>query len=172
MLYVDDSGMVERSILACLMHELAHIFVLKLLGNGVKEIYITITGAKMIPLKTMNYVQEFAVASAGPGINLLCAWMFSRSPAGYALAGIHLALAAFNLLPIRELDGARMAKCLLSGFASPTVSFFVLTCLEKTFTAVFGLLGIGMAVRFQNPTLLLMCVWLFMRGEKEKTCVF
>ena len=67
----------------------------------------------------MNYRQEIIVASAGPAVSLLTAYLFHKVNATYFI--ISALLAATNLLPIYPLDGGRMLKSALMMCISPTL---------------------------------------------------
>jgi len=70
--------------------------------------------------RRLSYARELAVTLAGPAVNLLaapllaaiaarCAW-----PLGYLLAGAHVLLGVYNLLPIPPLDGAQALYLLVA----------------------------------------------------------
>jgi stage IV sporulation protein FB len=120
----------------------------------------------------MGYAEEFLVAGAGPGVNLLLAAMLARMPGGEVLAGISLALAVLNLLPVRNLDGARMLRCGLSAAVGDRISVEILRCLDFCFTAIFACAGFWISLRWGNLTLLLMCLWLVFRSKDNKMSFF
>ncbi|MBR4211818.1 MAG: hypothetical protein IKR84_05465, partial [Oscillibacter sp.] len=68
----------------------------------------------------LSYGEELFCVLAGPGCNLfaasLCALAGNPWP---AFAGANLILCAFNLLPVRPLDGGRALELLLSWAAGP-----------------------------------------------------
>ncbi len=172
LLYRDHTGIVIQGLVACLLHEAGHCVALHCLGNGVKEISLTIFGARIIPEKSLGYGQEFWAAAAGPCVNLLLAWVFSFSPFFLSFSGVNLALAAFNLLPVWELDGARMARCVLVQVVSYEFTSKISVCLSFSFTALCAITGVVFAVKMRNLTMLLMCIWLVKRAADEKKCNF
>ena len=171
LLYRDSSGMVVSALAACLLHELGHCAALWWVKNSVKQIIFTAFGAKIQPKKPMNYRQELIVAAAGPAVNLMLAVVFSRSSGGLAFAGVNLALGVFNLLPVGELDGARMLRCALSYVVSDRTASLIYGCLEFCFTAIFAGAGIVWAVRNRNLTLFFTALWLLKRFEREKMMI-
>lgn len=99
---------------AAILHELGHWAALRLLGARLLSLRLGALGAVMeTDSGRLSYGGELAAVLAGPGTNLLCALVLSAlGPGTEALVGAHLILGAFNLLPVRPLDGGR-ALCLL-----------------------------------------------------------
>ena len=172
LIYLDTSGIVLLSLLACTLHEFGHWAALHHMGNGVRCFSLTLFGAKIEPRESMGFLQEFAAAAAGPAVNLVLAVIFSRLPGGSAFTGVNLALGVFNLLPVGELDGGRMLRCMLFLCMPEEPAGMILRCLEFCFTALFFCLGVWFSVRYGNLTLLLMCLWLVIRRREEKTSDF
>ena len=170
--YLDTSGMVLLSLLSGILHEWGHYRMLRWLNNDVRAFRLTVFGARMEPEFPMNFVQEFIIAAAGPAVNLLLAVIFARVPGGAAFAGVNLALGGFNLLPVGELDGARMLRSLLSAVFSDAQAYSMCWCLDFSFTVIISCVGIVMSVCYGNLTLLLMCLWLILRRRGEKMWVF
>ena len=73
----------------------------------------------------LSYPGEAAALLAGPLSNLFCgaacalAAKSVRFPDGFAFAGANLILGAFNLLPVRPLDGGRLCQLLLAWLLGP-----------------------------------------------------
>lgn len=169
LVYRDTSTVVLQGLLACLLHEMGHYAALLQINNSVKQIRITVFGAKLMPEKSMNYDEELFVAATGPGVNLALAYLFCKIPEGDAFAGMNLALGVFNLLPIGELDGSRMLRCLLSLAISPERAAEISRYLDFCFTASFVVLGLFLAIQSHNLTMLLMSLWLLKRSVQKKT---
>ena len=158
--YCDRSGTVWLGLLSCILHELGHLTALIYFQSNVKEISITIFGAKINFDNRLSYVEEMVTAAAGPCVNLILALVSSKVLNRQVFAGINLALASFNLLPIGPLDGARILQCLLAQMGSDDISCRLSRCVTFSFTALFGGLGLAVALWGRNPTLLLMSIWL------------
>lgn len=171
LLYLDTSGMILLSLLAGILHECGHWFALDKTKNSVRRFSLTLFGAKIEPRYPMTLWQEFAVAAAGPAVNLLLAVIFSRLPGGSAFAGVNLALGAFNLLPVLELDGARMLRSVLFLCLPVWLTEVICGCLDFCFTLLFSCLGVWFSLHYGNLSLLLMCLWLISR-HREGKCRF
>ena len=112
--YLDRSFIVPMATAACVAHELGHFFMIQLLKGEVKRIRLTAVGAEMVLGQPLGYWQEGMCALAGPGVNLLLAMVCCGFRNGLAFAGLNLALAIFNLLPVRQLDGGRALCCTIA----------------------------------------------------------
>ena len=165
--YLDSSGIVLLSLLACLLHELGHCAALLILGNDIKRITLSAFGASIEPAAPMSALEEFLIAGAGPGVNLILAVLSARVPEGNTFAGVNLALAVFNLLPVWQLDGARILRCVLECLMFETHAAKISGCLDFCFTLIFAGAGFVLSLNYGNLTLLLMCLWLAFRRRGE-----
>lgn len=107
---VNGPGLLAMVLSAAALHELGHWLALRLCGAEVRGLQIGLLGAVLeTDCARLSYGRELAAVLAGPGTNLLCAWVLSRlGPPGLeAAVGAHLVLGGFNLLPLRPLDGGR-----------------------------------------------------------------
>lgn len=104
---------------AAILHELGHFIVLRLCGASVRGVKLGVLGAVMEADRSrLSYGTELLALLAGPLTNLLCAAALTvparTMPGIYAASGTHLALGAFNLLPIRPLDGGQALERLVA----------------------------------------------------------
>ena len=108
--YFDSCGIFWPFLAAMTVHELAHAAVLLLLGGGIEFVRLSFA---QVELRTglLSDRTELWSTAAGPGINLLCGWLFRRWMP--AFAAVSLLLALFNLLPVWPLDGGRLLRTLL-----------------------------------------------------------
>ena len=112
---------VETALLvlgAAAFHELGHVAVLTWCGVRIRRLRISALGAVLETDGRMSYGQELAAVLAGPLLNLLAA--AGLGWAGYVTAaGANAVLCAFNLLPVRPLDGGLALYLLLAWMAGP-----------------------------------------------------
>lgn len=170
--YLDRTLLVPTALAACAAHELGHVAAIRLLGGGIRGMRLTAVGAELILSRPLGYWQEGLAALAGPGANLLLALFFSGFEGCSVFAGLNLALAAFNLLPVGRLDGGRALYCALALLAGPGPADRVGGWLDCLCTA--GALGAGafLAVRRGNITLLLVAFWLLALFFRQNFCPF
>lgn len=107
----DEDCFGTTALICCMLHELAHLIVMLILGIPTEV--ITFYGAGIrISSPRIEYEKPYRrvlVLAAGCLMNFFCAAFFSRL--GYDLAAvISLFTGIFNLLPIGELDGAAIVK--------------------------------------------------------------
>ena len=75
--------------------------------------------------RRLSYGRELIVTLAGCGMNIFCGVLTALLALrlswveGFVLAGAHILLAAFNLLPIPPLDGARALYLIAAFFLGP-----------------------------------------------------
>ena len=108
--YFDSCGIFWPFLAAMTVHELAHAAVLLLLSGRIESVRLSFA---QVELRTglLSDRTELWSTAAGPGINLLCGWLFRRWMP--AFAAVSLLLALFNLLPVWPLDGGRLLRTLL-----------------------------------------------------------
>lgn len=120
---VSPMQIVAAVLTAAALHELGHLAAMRHYGVRVRAFRLTALGAELDApsLARLSYGRELIVTLAGVAVNDFCAcllaglglWTWWEWP--FVFAGAHLLLAAFNLVPILPLDGAR-ALYLLTAF--------------------------------------------------------
>lgn len=106
---------------AAVIHEAGHWLMLRALGGNVLGLRVGVLGMVMeTDSCRLSYGRELAAVLAGPGANLLCAWLLTLLAVGMETAvGAHLVLGGFNLLPVRPLDGGRALYLLCAWWLGP-----------------------------------------------------
>ena len=124
---VDRQRLLFPILSAAALHEAGNLAVLRLVGGQIEQFTLTPFGGELRIRRSewLSYGKEIASVLAGPGVNLVCALVLGRAAAelswerGYLLSGIHMLLALFNLLPLRQLDGGRALYLMLSWLLDP-----------------------------------------------------
>lgn len=130
---------------AAAVHELGHWAVLRGLGADVTGFRLSVLGAVLeTESRRLSYGGELSAVLAGPGANLAAAMALTALGGGRwpAAVGANLVLCAFNLLPIRPLDGGRALYLLVSWLAGPDAGEQAARCLgAMTALALAAALG-------------------------------
>lgn len=137
--YFDSCGIFWPFLAAMTVHELAHAAVLLLLGGRIESVRLSFA---QVELRTglLSDRTELWSTAAGPGINLLCGWLFRRWMP--AFAAVSLLLALFNLLPVWPLDGGRMIRCVLLARLPITQAEHISEIVSFAACAVLLLIGV------------------------------
>lgn len=111
---LDESGFGFAALGACVMHETAHFIAMAFFGVPVERVTlygagIRITSSKIEYLKP---ICKAVILGAGCIVNFVAAFMFCKL-GKYDAFAVNLFTGIFNLLPMGELDGARLLKMLV-----------------------------------------------------------
>lgn len=113
-LLLDESGFGLAALAACAMHETAHFIAMTAFGVPVEQLTlygagIRITSSKIDCIKPYRKV---VILCAGCIANFSAAFVFWML-GNYSACAVNLFTGIFNLLPMGELDGARLLKMLV-----------------------------------------------------------
>lgn len=122
--FIMDNGWRPLAVVlgAAAAHEMGHCLALRMQGVRITGLRIGVFGAELeADRRRLSYAGELAAVLAGPAANLLCALSlaFLGGARQAVLIGANLVLCAFNLLPVRPLDGGRALYLLASWAAGP-----------------------------------------------------
>lgn len=120
---------VVSVLLAAALHECGHLLALRAFRVPVEGLKLSALGAVLYArgARRLSYGRELIVTLAGCGMNLLCGLVTAACALraswveGFVLAGAHILLAAFNLLPIPPLDGSHALNLAVSALFGPLV---------------------------------------------------
>ena len=124
---ISPAEIVISVLLAAALHECGHLLVLRAYHVPVEGLRISALGAVLYArgARRLSYGRELIVTLAGCGMNVFCGMLTALLALrlswveGFVLAGAHILLAAFNLLPIPPLDGSRALYLITAFFLGP-----------------------------------------------------
>lgn len=130
-------------VFAAVIHEFFHYLAIRVTGNRVPELSVTLRGAVMqtTPLSDRD---ELLCALAGPLGSLLLFFCYPWIPRIAICAGVQ---AVFNLLPLYPLDGGRIFRILVHRFF-PVHAGSVCQWTEWIWMAILFLSGLYFSVSF------------------------
>ena len=170
----EPRGELLLPLVSALLHELGHIFVIRLCGMSITGVTVLPYGIEMrTDRRPCSFYEDLAVNVSGCAANLLTAPLFHAF--GSVIHGItgefllllsasSVALGVLNAFPIISLDGGCALEALLSLIIPPEavyrivrgISFLFLVILWIAATYVFMFSG-------YNYSLFAMSIWLFVR---------
>ena len=163
----DGQGLLPRAALSCLLHEAGHLAVLRCFGHPTQHIRLGLTGAEIQVDGLLSYEQEMLAALAGPLVNLAAAWLAVQYWDDVLFAGVNLALACLNLLPVSRLDGGRALLALTARLLGLQRAESLCAVLDQGLMAALILLGALFLWQAGNVTLLLVALWLLPKKRKR-----
>jgi membrane-associated protease RseP (regulator of RpoE activity) len=157
------------TLAALAVHELGHLFAFSLCREPSPRISFAIGGLRLFSQRNLSHAAEGVVAAAGPIANLLFGGLCLLLSVIYGGAREYLTVCAllqfsaglWNLLPIGDLDGARILSALLSplslGLASLISSLVSHVFLLLSLAVALGVLHFSGACFYTSLALLLLC---------------
>lgn len=112
--FLDTEGILPLFLGAAVLHEAGHFLALRVSGGHFRRLTLTAFGGRMDCSLPESIGGQIATFIAGPAVNLLL-WAALFRTEWHLFAGANLLLGAFNLLPIRPLDGGEILECVCQG---------------------------------------------------------
>ncbi|ACB94192.1 site-2 protease family protein [Beijerinckia indica] len=176
-----DSVLFVALLFGCVvLHEFGHILMARRFGIETPDvILLPIGGVSLMPRMPEKPAQEFAVAIAGPTVNIVIAFLLylllgSIHPEHLAqidnphisllarLAAVNIFLVVFNLIPAFPMDGGRILRALLTMKLGKARATQLAASIGKAFAFALGFLGL-----FGNPLLIFIAIFVYMAAEGE-----
>jgi len=192
--YVQDGQLLSAlvgivftlALFACVvLHEFGHALTARRFGYQTRDItLLPIGGVARLERMPEDPAQEFAVAIAGPLVNVAIAGVLAvlllaaGIPFGPStliitqgnfvgqLMWVNLWLAVFNMVPAFPMDGGRVLRALLARRMPFTQATLVASSVGQGLAFVFGFLGLLI-----NPFLILIAVFVYMAASEEAAVV-
>jgi len=141
----DKTGLFAPSFLACASHEAGHLFAMKAVKVQIKSISLKPAAGEITRKSRQNTKSIIIIQISGPlaNIALFALFLILFKAFNYDIllifALINLAYGAFNLLPVKGLDGGNLIYtliCRFHGARKAETALFITTALAAAF-AVF-----------------------------------
>lgn len=149
------------ALIACIIHELGHIFVMCLLSIAPQKITFYGAGIKITPdyKKITSVFQDFLILIAGSATNLILfgiLYPLSQNSFQIALfATFNLVIGIFNLIPFKHFDGGKIIELFInsSRMKNPIGVRKVIRVISIIMLIVFGVIfglsqGINVSLYF------------------------
>ena len=114
---IGDLNILMYGFLAVMLHEMAHLISMVILGMKLKSITFHGCGIRICPEQALfSYWREFIILLSGPVANIIAYIIirFFSCDCDPELANAQLVLGILNLLPCRRLDGGAAICCIIS----------------------------------------------------------
>lgn len=121
---VDRTKIFIPLVISVFLHELSHIFFLKIYRCKIYSIKLKIGTLGIEYDDCMNKKQKIITLLSGPLANLLIAMMLNLLSL-QMISAINFLLFLYNLIPIKGLDGGEILEIVLSSFFSYNVIVIV-----------------------------------------------
>ena len=163
---------LEKEKIVYRIHELGHITAMTALGYTPCTLRLTVFGARLqhTGSLTQTYWKDFLVSVSGPLCNilsfslLLAVGRFSAPSVWQAVrvpAYTHLAVGAFNLLPVEPLDGGQAVSAVVHRLFSVQTADVIMNFVTFCFLVPLAAAGFFVLFRSQyNYSLLALAVYL------------
>ena len=171
-LLFDPTGTVSWCVAAAALHELGHVAAMTALGCTPCTLRLTVFGARLHcgGPATQTYWKDFLVAVSGPLCNiisfslLLAVGRFSPPEVWQAMripAYTHLAIGAFNLLPVEPLDGGQAVSAVVHRLFAMEKADVIMNFVTFFFLLPLGTAGFFVLLRSRdNYSLLVLSIYL------------
>ena len=161
--------LVLSFLAAVLLHECGHLFALSLFHARIESARLSPFGITLTHTHLSSPIASLTVAAFGPLFGIIGYVVLQYSGHLPVFCAVSLFLSIFNLLPIRTLDGGRIASAALSLWLSPERAENTARTLSGCALLFLWLIG-GHILFIENgsPSLFLMALALFFEHLKTE----
>lgn len=110
-----DAELISAFYIACILHEMGHIFALLFTGGELKSVELSWSGIKMSASPCRSIKSGIFVLLSGPAVNLILYGILTAFGIKGFLSLFNLAEGLFNLLPYSMLDGGAVLNLIAEG---------------------------------------------------------
>lgn len=164
-LLTDDKNVAFLSLLACIIHELAHVIAFIIVSYKPKALDFEITGLRLTasPHK-LSVAKELFVQVAGCSMNFILFFAFYNSLEKVSSLSIitvaHLIIGILNILPLKSFDGGKILMLLLIKAVPVNAALKICDVVDIVFLAIVLIIAVVLFVKAKSFTLLLLIFWL------------
>lgn len=166
---MDKSGAIIWSMAAAITHELAHVFMMIVVGNRPKEINCSLFDINICDSSRMsgNYKKDILILIAGPtsnffmGLMYYCLYIITREEFLLIPCIENVVIGALNSLPIASLDGGQLLYIIVSTKINVQMAERVVQIVSIIFILPLFILGFYMLIQSKyNFSMLLVASYL------------
>lgn len=175
MLAFDKTGLVLPTLVAVLLHETGHLFIMWVKGMAPKRIKLIPASVQITNSFSRCYRNDIAIALAGPAVNFLFFGVLYYNYLCYKNEGtlyfalLNLLIGGYNMLPIKGLDGGTVLYTVLCNFADINKAELVLKLISFFAGVTVILAAITLHIKGKlNLSLYIMGVYILVTGLIKK----
>lgn len=168
MLATDRTGLVIPTLFAVFIHEAGHLFAMWTVDCAPRKIRLIPASVQIVRSFSAKPVAEFAIILCGPAANLAVFaalyvnFIKFENNTSLVFALINLIIFAFNMLPVKGLDGGTVVYMLLSKYMGAEKAARVVRIITAAVAAVALAAGIYTAVNGRiNLSVFIVALYLF-----------
>ena len=168
MLATDKTGYMLPTLLAVLVHEAAHLFIMWVLDCAPTSIRLIPASLQINKRFSFSPKNDILIAAVGPVANLiLCATLYFNYVAFgneailyYSL--LNLIIGCFNLLPVKGLDGGTILYNLICKFKGHEKAALIMRIITLILAAVVIFVAVTLTIRQRlNISVYIVGIYLF-----------
>lgn len=162
LLLTDRTGFAFFLLLSAAAHETAHLAAMWMLDCSPKQVNLNCAAVEIVSPPVTSAKEEMLITLAGPlanGLLFLTFWLnfqLFRSESALLFSSVNALIGAFNLLPVKGLDGGTLLLLLLTRLFGEEKAKRTLRILGLILAATAVFAGVFLLKRgIFNPTVLL-----------------
>ncbi len=171
MLATDRTGLMLPSLFAVMVHELAHLFTMWVLDCAPKSVRLIPASIQINSKFSFQYKNDILIAAAGPAANLLLCLCLYFNYAAFGkisvlyYAVLNLIYGAFNLLPVKGLDGGTILHAVLCKYKGPNKAAVIMKIITLSLAVAVIFIAVTLTFRYKlNISIYIVGVYLLIMG--------
>ncbi len=153
MLLTDKTGYMLPALFAIFLHEMGHLFMMWVLECAPKRIKLIPASIQITTPFQKRYRNDILTAVSGPAVNILLFltlyfnFLAFGNQVTLYFALLNLVIGAFNLLPVKGLDGGTILYCVLAKYKGPEKATLILKFITLILASVIIITAITLSLR-------------------------